>query len=141
MVHGLAGLTHAQSNCWPLILLSGSSVSSLVGKGAFQELDQCAVAQSMCKGVFKLSSPETVLGTIREAVQLTVTGQPGAVYVDCPSDFLKANCGVPPVEAKDEAKSSSQVEVTDQDVRKAFELISSAKRPLLVIGKGAAFSR
>ncbi|KAG1660672.1 hypothetical protein FOA52_006833 [Chlamydomonas sp. UWO 241] len=145
-VHGIAGLSHAQANCFPLIQISGSCEQSEVGKGAFQECDQVAAVSQFCKyagAAHKLSDIPSVLAA---AFQASATGRPGASYVDLPSNVLLQRL---PQDGLGGLLSTSLPPGVGEihrgapppaDVASVAALLRSAKRPLIVVGKGAAMS-
>ncbi|CAD7702218.1 unnamed protein product [Ostreobium quekettii] len=140
-VNGLAALNHAQANRWPLIMLAGSTSTQNVGKGGFQECDQMQAARPFCKALVKLSLGVDVRGALLKVVKEAVTGCPGAVYVDVPADVLMQPATKPsrePVILKTHAMRGS---ASLKDVKSAVELLKQGRRPLLVIGKGAALSQ
>jgi thiamine pyrophosphate-dependent acetolactate synthase large subunit-like protein len=70
MVHGLAGLSNAQANCWPLVLISGSCEQGEVGKGAFQELDQVAAAGQHAKWAGRAQRAADIPRLLADAFQV-----------------------------------------------------------------------
>ncbi|KAL0038994.1 hypothetical protein WJX77_004453 [Trebouxia sp. C0004] len=147
-VHGIAGLSHAGINCWPMIMLSGSSEQNELGKGAFQELDQVQAVQQFCKYAGQAASAKDIVPTITAAVKAAVSGRPGASYIDIPSNILfgPAHQG-----SAEETTSSLQIPALGPNrllrerphadraaVEQAAHLLAKAQRPLIVVGKGAA---
>lgn len=146
VVHGLAGLSNATANCWPMIMISGSVEQKLVGKGGFQELDQCAVATPHCKAVYQISKISQVGSVLSTALHEAMSGRPGGVYVDVPADVLFSH-----VQSTKDEKILRGVRYISQDffrftadesrVSKAATMLLKARRPLVIVGKGAAYSR
>ena len=147
VVHGLAGLANATANCWPMVMISGSVERKLVGKGGFQELDQCEVAGAHCKRVFRVRSLSQIGMALSSAIHESLSGRPGGVYVDIPADVLfKAAKG----DDVDDAYLKGVAPVTqdvfrfaadEAKVAKAAALLLKARRPLVIVGKGGAYSR
>ncbi|KAI8982496.1 thiamine pyrophosphate enzyme, N-terminal TPP binding domain-containing protein [Pilobolus umbonatus] len=144
VVHALAGLLNAKLNCWPLVLLSGSCDTDQVEKGAFQELDQVEACRPYCKFAARPTSLEHTPFIIEKAFRNALYGRPGAAYVDIPADYIQHpirntqlidNLRVPQVAPS--PKSMADPAMID----KVSKLLSKSKRPLVVIGKGAAYSR
>ncbi|KAI8379040.1 thiamine pyrophosphate enzyme, N-terminal TPP binding domain-containing protein [Blakeslea trispora] len=144
VVHALAGLLNSKINCFPMVLLSGSSETDQVERGAFQELDQVEACRPYCKYSARPTSLEQVPFVIEKAFRSAWYGRPGAAYVDLPADFIQYavtnkqvldQVQLPP--APSPPKSMADL----FHVQKAIELLQSAKRPLIVIGKGAAYAR
>lgn len=157
LVNALAGAAHARANCAPLLLLAGSAHADELGRGgAFQELDQVAAAAPWCKFTARLTTAADAAPVIAAAVKAAVRGRPGAAYVDLPAHVLMgavdpevaaaargggrggprgdaAGAPPPPVDAGDPVDAAA--------LAAAAALLRSARRPLLVIGKGAAYGR
>jgi len=146
-IHGIAGLSHATANCWPLIMLSGSCEQGEVGKGAFQEEDQVAAVSRHVKYAGRADRLADIPTVIAAAYAASVAGRPGAAYVDIPSNILMtrlpggsgaqealAKLALPPVQRP-------RPSACEQAVQAAAQLLRGAARPLLVVGKGAAQAR
>ena len=142
-VHGLAGLSHATANCFPMILLSGSCPVSVIGKGGFQECDQISMARLHAKAVYKIENLSSAGEILTEAIETAIAGKPGGVYVDLPANMLHELISYDKAESLIEKvlfKQSEKMVSTKNDFEKAVDMIKSAKNPLIVIGKGAAYS-
>lgn len=150
-VHGLAGLSNAYINTWPMILVSGSSVQADIGKGDFQELDQVEIVKPFAKYAGKAHSISEIPNVVAEAVAASVSGRPGGTYVDLPSDVLHEEVDEAealqllapltpyvPVWARDGPRKEFAAPATE--IAEAASLLRNAKRPLVVFGKGAAYS-
>jgi len=144
-LNGLTALAHATTNCYPMILISGSSEREIVDlqQGDYEEMDQLAVAKTLCKAAYRVLHPEDIGIGIARAIRAAVSGRPGGVYLDLPAKLLG---GV--MEA--EAGAKSLVKVIDpapaqlpsaESVARALELLKGAKRPLIILGKGAAYAQ
>eukprot|EP00898_Chlorokybus_atmophyticus_P007872 jgi/Chlat1/8086/Chrsp75S07584 len=138
VVHGLAGLSNATTNTFPLIMLSGSTQRTNVGKGGFQELDQ-----PFCKDgqTFAIQKAADIGKGLQQAITAAVSGRPGGVYMDLPADVLREN--LPAAEVTKLLSELSPVSSPKQQadaaaISAAAEALRTAKRPLVVIGKGAA---
>lgn len=156
VVHALAGLSDAQVNAWPLLLISGACERGERGKGAFQELDQLEAVRPYVKASARLESAATVGPQLAELLRVAGEGKPGAVYYDLPSDLLMQ----PAEEGQDQAVLQTvaaaaalapQVSLALARPRAAVrdaallagaaELLAAAKKPLVVLGKGTAIAR
>ena len=144
-LNGLVALANATTNCFPMIQISGSSDRAIVDlqRGGYEELDQLATARPLAKAAFRVERPEDIGLGVARAIRTAMSGRPGGVYLDLPSSVLGATIDA------DEARRSL-VEVVDPAPRqlvslaaldRAVELIEGARRPLVVIGKGAAYAR
>ncbi|XP_039125955.1 2-hydroxyacyl-CoA lyase [Dioscorea cayenensis subsp. rotundata] len=144
-VHGLAGLSNAMANAWPLLMISGSCDQKDFGKGDFQELDQIAAVKPFVKFSAKATDISQIPCLVFEALHHSISGRPGGCYLDIPSDVLHQT-----ISESDLSKLLSEAEnsISQQspgekplDIEKAVSLLRSAERPLIVFGKGAAFAR
>ncbi len=144
-LNGLVALTNATTNCFPMILISGSSEREIVDlqQGDYEEMDQLAIARPLCKAAFRVLHAEDIGVGIARAIRAAVSGRPGGVYLDLPAKLF-------PQTMDAEAGKKSLIKVVDpaprqipaQDaVKRALELLKSAKRPLIVLGKGAAYAQ
>ncbi|KAH8952087.1 hypothetical protein BDL97_09G066300 [Sphagnum fallax] len=151
-VHGLAGLSNAMINTWPFILVSGSSVQADVGRGDFQELDQLEIVKPFSKYSGKAHKISEIPGVVSKAVASAVSGRPGGTYIDIPSDVLHETVteeeakqlldGIEPyVPVWAVRAAPKELLAGDKEISEAVSLLRNAKKPLIVFGKGAAYSR
>jgi len=144
-LNGLTALAHATTNCFPMILMSGSSEREVVDlqQGDYEEMDQLAVAKTMCKAAFRVLHAADIGIGVARAIRAAVSGRPGGVYLDLPAKLFG--------QAMDaEAGAKSLVKVIDAApaqipaaaaVKRALDVLKSAKRPLIILGKGAAYAQ
>ncbi|GJN12952.1 hypothetical protein PR202_ga31281 [Eleusine coracana subsp. coracana] len=147
-VHGLAGLSHATANAWPLLMVSGSCDQADAGRGDFQELDQIAATKPFAKLAVKATTIGDIPRLVFHALAAAVSGRPGGCYLDIPSDVLHQTLpeseAAAAILAADSAASASynpNHKTLDEGIEKAADLLRRAERPLVVIGKGAAYAR
>ena len=144
-LNGLTALAHATTNCFPMILISGSSEREIVDlqQGDYEEMDQLAVAKPLCKAAYRVLHPEDIGTGIARSIRAAVSGRPGGVYLDLPAKLLAQVMDA-------DAGAKSLVKVIDpaplqipapESVNRAFKLLKSAKRPLIILGKGAAYAQ
>ncbi len=144
-LNGLTALANATTNCFPMILISGSSEREIVDlqQGDYEEMDQLAIAKPLCKAAFRVLHAEDIGVGIARAIRAAVSGRPGGVYLDLPAKLF-------PQALDAEAGKRSLIKVVDpaprqipaQDaVQRALELLKGAKRPLIILGKGAAYAQ
>ncbi|MCB1312873.1 MAG: oxalyl-CoA decarboxylase [Sedimentitalea sp.] len=144
-MNGLTALANATTNCWPMILISGSSEREIVdlAQGDYEEMDQLAMARPFCKAAYRLNHAEDIGIAVARAIRSAVSGRPGGVYLDIPGAMLGQT-----MEA--EAGRRSLVKVIDpapkmrpspEAIARAMGVLKEAKRPLIVIGKGAAYDQ
>ncbi|MFK8082378.1 MAG: oxalyl-CoA decarboxylase [Granulosicoccus sp.] len=142
-LNGLTALANATTNCFPMILISGSSEREIVDlqQGDYEEMDQLAIAKPLCKAAFRILQAEDIGIGVARAIRAAVSGRPGGVYLDLPAKLFGQV-----IDAKQGAQSI--VKVVDpapaqlpapHSVTRAVDLIKSAKRPLIILGKGASY--
>src|SRR6201989_990148 len=144
-LNGLTALAHATTNCFPMILISGSSEREIVDlqQGDYEEMDQLAIAKPLCKAAFPVLHAQDIgIGEAR-AIPAAVSGRPGGVYLDLPAKLFSQVMDA-------EAGAKSLVKVIDaapaqipapSAVKRALEVLKGAKRPLIILGKGAAYAQ
>jgi len=144
-LNGLTALANATTNCFPMILISGSSEREIVDlqQGDYEEMDQLAIAKPLCKAAYRVLLAEDIGVGIARAIRAAVSGRPGGVYLDLPAKLF-------PQSMDADAGKNSLIKVVDpaprqiparEAVQRALELLKSAKRPLIVLGKGAAYAQ
>ncbi len=144
-LNGLTALANATTNCFPMILISGSSEREIVDlqQGDYEEMDQLAIAKPLAKAAFRVLHAEDIGIGIARAIRAAVSGRPGGVYLDLPAKLF-------PQTMDAQAGRNSLIKVVDpaprqipapDAVARAVELLKGAKRPLIVLGKGAAYAQ
>ncbi len=139
MIHGIAGLANAQANCWPMLLLGGANDSYQNQGGAFQECPQVEAARPFTKWSARPDSFGRVPVYVEQAVRATMYGRPGAAYLDLPNDIISHEGEVPHMPARCPEPPKSLAD--PRDIERAVAALRSAKRPLVIVGKGAAYAR
>jgi oxalyl-CoA decarboxylase len=144
-LNGLNALAHATTNCFPMILISGSSEREIVDlqQGDYEELDQLAVARPLAKAAYRVLHADDIGVGIARAIRAAVSGRPGGVYLDLPAKLfaqaIDAGQGkktlIPVVDP-----APKQIPAPEA-VRRALDLLRSAKKPLIILGKGAAYAQ
>jgi len=144
-LNGLTALAHATTNCFPMILISGSSEREIVDlqQGDYEEMDQLAVAKPLCKAAFRVLHAQDIGIGLARAIRAAVSGRPGGVYLDLPAKLFGQVMNA-------QAGAASLVKVIDPApaqipapaaVKRALDVLKSAKRPLIILGKGAAYAQ
>jgi oxalyl-CoA decarboxylase len=144
-LNGLTALAHATTNCYPMILISGSSEREVVDlqQGDYEEMDQLAVAKTMCKAAYRVLHAADIGIGIARAIRAAVSGRPGGVYLDLPAKLFGQVMGA-------EAGKKSLVKVIDpapaqipapEAIKRALDVLKGAKRPLIILGKGASYAQ
>ncbi len=144
-LNGLTALANATTNCFPMILISGSSEREIVdlSQGDYEEMDQLAIARPHAKAAFRVLHAEDIGVGVARAIRAALSGRPGGVYLDLPAKLF-------PQSIDAEAGKKSLIQVVDpaprqipapDAVKRALDLLKSAKKPLIILGKGAAYAR
>ncbi|HET8748983.1 MAG TPA: oxalyl-CoA decarboxylase [Ramlibacter sp.] len=144
-LNGLTALANATTNCFPMILISGSSEREVVDlqQGDYEEMDQLAIAKPLCKAAFRVLHAEDIGVGIARAIRAALSGRPGGVYLDLPAKVF--------AQSVDKAVAQrSLIKVVDpapkqipapEAIQRAVELLKGAKKPLVILGKGAAYAQ
>ena len=141
MTNAISGLANAWSNCWPMILLGGSSDASQAGMGAFQEAPQVEAARPFVKYAAKVDRVERIPYFIEQAVRISMYGRPGPVYLDLPGDIIDGKIDDEGIMQPKRVADAPRPLTDPAAVKAAIAALKSAERPLVIIGKGAAYSR
>jgi len=141
MVHGIAGLSNAWSNCWPMILLGGANDSYQNGMGAFQEAPQVEAARPFCKYVARPERVDRLPYYVEQAVRSSIYGRPGAVYLDLSGDVISGTMEEEDLRTPGRVPEPPRTTAPAEAIDQALDALQSAERPLVIVGKGAAYSR
>jgi len=141
VVHGLAGLANAQQNCWPMILIGGASETYRGGMGAFQEERQVLIASPFCKFAHAIESVQRIPYYVEMATRNAINGRPGATYLDVPDDIITGKCDLDKVVEVERAPDPPRMVAPAENIEAALNLLQRAERPLVLVGKGMAWSR
>src|SRR5437762_564474 len=144
-LNGLNALAHATTNCFPMILVSGSSEREIVDlqQGDYEELDQLAIAKPLAKAAYRVLHAEDIGVGLARAIRAAVSGRPGGVYLDLPAKLFAQSIDA-------EAARKTLIKVVDpapkqisapEAVKRALDLLRGAKKPLIILGKGAAYAQ
>jgi 2-hydroxyacyl-CoA lyase 1 len=147
VIHALSGVLNSNSNRWPLLVLAGSAGVDDLHKGGFQELDQMALMTPLAKFAGKIQTLDQIPSLLFKAYKDSMFGTPGTTYIDLPADIVELE----DIDAKVEQQLLNQIApLTKASIPKfippksqleqAVALLSTAKNPLIVIGKGSSFS-
>jgi 2-hydroxyacyl-CoA lyase 1 len=141
MIHGVAGMANAWSNCWPMILIGGANDSYQNGQGAFQEAPQIEAARPFAKYCARPDSIERIPYYVEQAVRTSIYGRPGACYLDFPGDVISGEVDEDTVRWPEKCPDPVRSTTSQQNIEDALAAVKSAERPLVVVGKGMAYAR
>ena len=145
-LNGLTALAQATKNCFPLIMISGSSERHIIDldQGDYEGLDQYNVAKPCCKAAYRVDRAQDMGLAVARAVRTALSGRPGGVYLDLPANTIgqqievtdDSDAGI--YEVVDPAPKQAP---SDEAINRAVEVIKGAKKPLIILGKGAAYAQ
>jgi 2-hydroxyacyl-CoA lyase len=127
----------ARDNCWPIVILGGCRPLNMRGMGSFQELDAVPIYESITKWSATVDATSNIPGFLERAFKIASGGRPGPVYLDLPEDVLT---GVTIPRDVVVPESSDPCSPDASAIMRAADILLSAKRPAIVIGKGIRWS-
>ena len=144
-MNGLTATTNATVNCYPMIQISGASDPQMVDMdmGTYEQLDQLNAARPYVKAAFRCSHAKDIPAAVARAYRAAVSGRPGGVYIDMATPALAE------IMDRDEAEKLyytpidvyTPVAPNGDAVKRAAEILLNAKRPAILLGKGAAYAQ
>ncbi len=135
------GLACAQMDSIPVVAITGQVARPAIGKDAFQETDVTGITLPITKHNYLVMDPEDIAAAIKEAFYIANTGRPGPVLVDIPKDVLAIQGDFVYPASVDLPGYKPNLEGHPAQIRKAVNLISESKRPVILAGHGITISR
>ncbi|MFH0734811.1 MAG: biosynthetic-type acetolactate synthase large subunit [bacterium] len=136
----VTGIADAYMDSVPIVVFTGQVASHLIGNDAFQEADIIGITRPITKHNFLVRNVEELAITIRKAFFIASTGRPGPVVVDLPKNVINAECEFEYPSNVDIRGYKPTYKGHSQQIKKAAEMISNAKRPVLYVGGGVIMS-
>ncbi|XP_037948727.1 2-hydroxyacyl-CoA lyase 1 [Teleopsis dalmanni] len=140
LLHVTGGMANAQVNCWPLIVIGGATNEDHEGIGGFQECPQVELSRPYCKYAARPPTAALIPLHVEKAVRYATYGRPGVAYLDFPGNILQSRAPEEKIYKALAHPAPPLVYPPHDEVIRAVNLLRSAKRPLVVIGKGAAYA-
>ncbi|MDE5552453.1 MAG: oxalyl-CoA decarboxylase, partial [Muribaculaceae bacterium] len=144
-MNGLTATTNATVNCYPMIQISGASDPTMVDMdmGTYEQLDQLNTARPLVKAAFRCSHAKDIPSAVARAYRAAVSGRPGGVYIDMTTPALGEVMNAADAEALfyTPVDLASEVAPNAEAVKRAVDILASAKRPAILLGKGAAYAQ
>jgi len=144
-LNGLVALANATTNCFPMVQISGSSERHIVDlkQGDYEELDQLAAAKPFAKAAYRVNRAEDIGRGVARAIRTAVSGRPGGVYLDIPAAVLGEviDAAVGGASLRRVVDPAPRQLPAPEAVDRAVSLLAKAQRPLVVLGKGAAYAQ
>jgi acetolactate synthase I/II/III large subunit len=133
--NAVAALTTAQCADSPLVLLSGHAGTKELGRGAFQELDQVALARPVTKAAWMVRAADRLGHDVADAIRIAKSGRPGPVHLSLPVDLLEARLDdTQTLWPATEAFAATPQPLTTAVASRVLASLAAAKRPLILAG-------
>ncbi len=137
----VTGLLTAQMDSSPMIVICGQTISSMLGKDAFQEADVTGITYPVVKHSYLIRDADDIPRITKEAFYICNTGRPGTVLIDVPKDISQGPCNA--TFADDIVDLPGYVipgRADEADVQRCAELLMKSRKPVLYVGQGAVIS-
>lgn len=133
----VTGIATAYMDSVPVVAITCNYATSGLGRDSFQEVDICGITMPITKHNFQVKDVNDLADTIRRAFSIAQSGRKGPVLIDIPKDITSDECEYTPMPKVEPEKAKLP---KDSCVKRAVELIRSAKKPLIYVGGGAVLS-
>lgn len=133
----VTGIATAYMDSSPLVVFTGQVPTHLIGNDAFQEVDAVGVTRPCVKHNFLVKHVEDLASTIKKAFYVATTGRPGPVVVDIPKDITADSCEYEYPEHVDMRSYKPVLKGHTGQIKRAADLIATARRPMIYSGGGA----
>jgi 2-hydroxyacyl-CoA lyase 1 len=140
MTNAISGLANAWSNNWPMILIGGASDLTQDGMGAFQDAPQVEAARPFTKYAIEVNRIEKIPYFVEQAVRQSIYGRPGAVYLDVPGDIITGKCDDANAPQRPRVPEPPRTFADPASIEAALAALKTAEKPLVIVGKGAAYA-
>jgi len=136
----VTGLLTALMDSSPMIVITGQTISPMLGKDAFQEADVTGITYPVVKHSYLIKDAADIPRILREAFHLATTGRPGPVLIDVPKDVGQGPCDAPFTDELDLPGYAVPTRADPDRIAEAARYLSEARRPLLYVGQGAVIA-
>jgi acetolactate synthase-1/2/3 large subunit len=136
----VTGLLTALMDSVPMIVLTGQTITSMLGKDAFQEADVTGITYPVVKHSYLVKNAADIPRVMKEAFHIATTGRPGPVLIDLPKDITQGPCLAPFVETVSLPGYEIPGKADPALLKKVAALFAKSKRPVLYVGHGAVIS-
>ena len=138
--NAVTGIATAYMDSIPIVVLSGQVPTPAIGLDAFQEVDTVGITRPCVKHNFLVKDVRDLAETIKKAFHIAKTGRPGPVVVDIPKDITAHTCEFEYPQTVQMRSYNPVVKGHLGQIKKAVQLLASAKRPIIYVGGGAILS-
>ncbi|MCB9654093.1 MAG: biosynthetic-type acetolactate synthase large subunit [Deltaproteobacteria bacterium] len=140
VTNAVTGIATAHMDSIPMVIFSGQVPTALIGNDAFQEVDSVGITRPCVKHNFLVKDVNQLAETVKKAFYIATTGRPGPVLVDIPKDVTIAKAEFAYPETIRLRSYNPTIKGHSGQIRKAVDLIMSAKRPIIYAGGGTVIS-
>ncbi|MBW2269529.1 MAG: thiamine pyrophosphate-binding protein [Deltaproteobacteria bacterium] len=140
MTNCVTPLYVATESAMPLVVLGGSTYANTLGVGGFQEADQVAFANPACKWTGRVDATERIGEWLHLALARAQHGRPGGVYLDFPGHFVANRVAEETAPLRSRAPEVAHAQPDPNAIDRVADMLAKAERPLVVVGKGAAWA-
>lgn len=140
----VTGIYTAQMDSVPMVVLCGQTAKPFLGKDAFQEVDIFGITLAIVKHSYQIQNANDIAQVLHEAFYLAQNGRPGPVLIDIPKDVglaLVSPCPYPKRNLPGFRNPDPANEISIQELENVSNFFEAAKKPLLLVGRGAVISR
>jgi acetolactate synthase-1/2/3 large subunit len=142
MTNAVTGIATAHLDSIPLVVISGQVPTAVIGSDAFQEVDSVGISRPCVKHNFLVKNLNDLAETLKKAFYVATTGRPGPVLVDIPKDITDPKIKIPYTHMETISMRSYNPVTKGHpyQIKKALDLILSAKQPVFYTGGGVVLS-
>jgi acetolactate synthase I/II/III large subunit len=136
----VTGLLTALMDSVPMIVLTGQTITPMLGKDAFQEADVTGITYPVVKHSYLVKNVNDIPRVMKEAFYIATTGRPGPVLIDLPKDVTSAPCTAAFVDSVNLPGYQVPSRGTPEDLKKVAAYLAKSKRPVLYVGHGSVIA-
>src|SRR5699024_8556278 len=140
LTNAITGIATAHMDSIPMIVFSGQVATSLIGNDAFQEVDTVGITLPCVKHNFLVKEVKDIAKTIKKAFYIATTGRPGPVVIDLPKNITVQECKFEYPESISMRSYNPTIKGHPKQIKRAYELLTKAKRPMVYTGGGVVIS-
>jgi acetolactate synthase I/II/III large subunit len=139
-LNALTGVANAHFDGAPMLLITGCGPTETIGLGHFQDFDQLAAANSLCKYVKLIDRPERIQQYLHEAFSAATTGRPGPVHLTFPLDVQEAEVTIGAVQIHRPVSVPESLP-GPMELNRIASMLSESEQPLIVAGSGLYYDK
>ena len=136
----VTGIATAHMDSIPMVVFTGQVATQLIGNDTFQEVDSVGITRPCVKHNFLVNDVSELASTIKKAFYIATSGRPGPVLVDLPKDITADSCVYEYPEKLDLRSYKPAIKGHPRQIKKAVDLILSAKKPMIYTGGGVVLA-